>query len=105
MKADPIQLAVCLKVWDCLSKSLHLTVGVRDKRRHVTEESYEVRRDGEAVLLTKDDGETYTLLPGGRCDCKDADYRSRPGGCKHLAAARLAGLLGAAQVRAEKQTA
>ena len=105
MNGPPIQLVVCNKIKDCLTGSLHLTIGVKDKRRHVTEESYELRKAGDAILFVKDDGEVYEVRPGGSCTCDDAKYRHRPTGCKHCCAARLAGLFGAAQVRAERQTA
>ncbi len=94
MNADPIQLAVCLLVRDLLTGSLHLTIGVRDKRRHVTEESYAVLRGpGGLVVLAKEDGTFYELRAGGQCSCDDAKYRRRAGGCKHAEAARLAGLM------------
>lgn len=94
MKADPIQLAVCLLTRDLLTGTVHLTVGVRDKRRHVTEEVYEVRAGPGLVVLLKADGAFYEVRQGGGCSCPDANYRRRSYGCKHQAAVRQAGLLG-----------
>ncbi len=93
MNGPPIQLAVCLLTKDMLAGgSLTLTVGVRDKRRHVTEESYEVRAVAGGVDLVKEDGEVYEVRQGGSCTCDDARYRKRDGGCKHSVAAHAAGL-------------
>ncbi len=93
MNADPVSLVVCFTTLDHITGSLHLTVGVRDKRRHVTEESYAVLRGpGGLVVLAKEDGTFHELRAGGSCSCDDAKYRRRAGGCKHVQAARLAGL-------------
>lgn len=94
MKADPIQLAVCLTTRDHVTGTTHLTVGWREKKRHVIEESYEVRAGPGLVLLVKEDGTFHEVRLTG-CSCPDANYRRRSYGCKHQAAVRLAGLLGA----------
>ncbi len=95
MNSDPVELITCLLVRDCITSTMHLTVGVRPKGRRVLEEVYEVRVGLDFLLLIKDGGEFYELRPGGSCSCPDAKYRRRL--CKHLVATRMAGLLGERQ--------
>jgi hypothetical protein len=46
------------------------------------------------IELRKGDGTVYHVCTSERwgwsCDCPDAQYRPRPGGCKHVAACRAA---------------
>jgi hypothetical protein len=61
-------------------------------------QSYFVRRLGgqvgpcrEVELTALGSGKSYDLeLGAGKCSCGDATYRSRPGGCKHQMALRVA---------------
>lgn len=95
MHAPPVGLKSCRKVFDCLTRQLSLIIGVMTGRGKLVETVYEVRRgEGGAVELVREDGEIITVEPGGRCTCPDAKYRKRGTGCKHVAACRLAGLLG-----------
>jgi hypothetical protein len=46
------------------------------------------------IELRKGDGTVYHIATsnswGWTCDCPDAEFRPRPGGCKHVAACRAA---------------
>ncbi len=96
MKADEVEIVTCDLIRHVVPGTLSITIGVSDTRRKVTEFNYAIEMGEQpgSFNLVKPDGETYTVSPGGSCDCSDNRYRRRVSACKHVCALRMAGLLG-----------
>lgn len=63
----------------------------------INNKQYRVETEDRVFRLVKDNGESFNVSLANRdqprCDCGDATFRERPGGCKHLRSLVAVGLI------------